>query len=97
MFNNIEKKLKSNRRNILFFTSDWCLPCKKVYKELKICKEKYEDLKIININVDKNKILTKKLCIYELPTLLFFSYDILISKIIGCHPHNFILQEIEKL
>tara|TARA_B110000858_G_C17730085_1_gene439623 strand:- start:216 stop:551 length:336 start_codon:yes stop_codon:yes gene_type:complete len=70
-FYNIDKPNKY----IIYFTAEWCGPCKSIYPFLCKLNEKSSDFKIYKIDVDSNESLVKKYNIKSMPTFIFMIDD----------------------
>ena len=64
---------------IIDLSSEWCGPCKILTPVLKKLSEKGL-FDLIEVDVDENRELAKKLNIYAIPTLLFFKDGKLLEK-----------------
>ena len=69
-------------RHILYFTADWCTPCKQVKPIVEeINKDSLVKFKIIN--VDNEKDLAKSLELRSVPTFILFENEKEIARITG--------------
>lgn len=98
--NNNFKENVINVYNIVIvdFFAEWCVPCDLITRILKELQNEYKDIiKIVKVNVEKEKELTDKYNIQNLPTLLFFKDGELKTNIIGYKPKEMIVSIIENL
>ena len=98
--NNNFKENVINVDNIVIvdFFAEWCAPCDLLARILKELQNEYKNIiKIVKVNVEKEKELTDKYKIQNLPTLLFFKNGELKTNIIGCKPKEIIVSIIENL
>lgn len=83
---------------IVDFFAEWCAPCDLLARILKGLQNEYKNIiKIVKVNVEKEKELTDKYNIQNLPTLLFFKDGELKTNIIGYKPKEMIVSIIENL
>ena len=69
-------------KHVLYFTADWCVPCKKVKPIVEeINKDSLIKFKIIN--VDHEKELAKSLELKSVPTFILFEEEKEIARITG--------------
>ena len=66
------EKLISENKTVLDCYTEWCGPCKLFSKVFEAKESKYNDFKFCKLNVDKNKILAKKLGIMSVPTIIIY-------------------------
>lgn len=59
--------------SILIFTAEWCLPCKKLKKDLSKYAAKFEDTTIAIIDIDKYPELANKYQVKTIPRSIFFN------------------------
>ena len=69
-------------KHVLYFTADWCVPCKRVKPIVEeINKDSIVKFKIIN--VDNEKELAKSLELRSVPTFILFENEKEIARITG--------------
>lgn len=56
----------------LFFHAEWCPACRAFKPTLEEVQAKYPSVKVIDLNVDKQKEITKAFKITSIPSLFFF-------------------------
>tara|TARA_B100000767_G_C19746871_1_gene528947 strand:+ start:1348 stop:2073 length:726 start_codon:yes stop_codon:yes gene_type:complete len=64
--------IKSNDIVLLDFSTEWCVPCKKMKPIILEIKEENKNLKVIFIDADVNKELVKKYQIKGVPVFILF-------------------------
>src|SRR5687768_4551303 len=66
--------LKSELPVLVYFTADWCQPCKTVRPEVEALARDLEGkAKVVKVDVDKSKRLATTLRIQSVPTFVVFS------------------------
>ena len=80
---NFESKIK-NKSVVIDFYAVWCPPCKVIAKNLKeFDKLKTNNVQVYKVNIDEQKILTRKYGVKKLPTLIYFNDGIPVKTIVG--------------
>ncbi|MCF8364219.1 MAG: thioredoxin [Bacteroidales bacterium] len=85
-------------RNVVLvdFWADWCHPCKMQHKVLEeLAEDNTSEFKIATLNVDDNKVISSKLGVRNIPTLILFKDGIEIRRIIGLQSKEIILSQIQ--
>lgn len=78
------------------FWAEWCHPCKMQHKILEELTEENQGLfKIASLNVDDNKVISSKLGVRNIPTLILFKNGEEIRRIIGLQSKEMILNQIQ--
>lgn len=91
MFKNIENQEKLeqiiNNKNkvIIYFTADWCNPCKKQKEHLKMI-DKDENILIGIIDVEENNTIAQEKNVKCIPHMLFYKNGELIKEKQGITP-----------
>lgn len=65
-------KLIKDETYIIDCYTEWCGPCKLFSKVFEKSESRYNNMIFYKLNVDKNKILAKKLGIMSVPTVIIF-------------------------
>lgn len=73
----------SKKNTIIDCYTDWCGPCKLFGPIFEQCEDKYNDINFCKLNVDKNKILAKKLGIMSIPTIILFKNGGELKRLVG--------------
>jgi thioredoxin 1 len=90
--------LESKVPVLVDFWAEWCGPCKMVGPVLdELAKEFNGKLKIAKVNVDENQQVSVDFHIRSIPTLLFFKNGQLVKQLIGAHPKNKLVNEIQEV
>ena len=79
------------------FFAEWCGPCKAMKPVLDEAKQRLGDkVRIIKIDVDKNNILSQKLEIRSVPTLILYRNGKIVWRASGTRPLNELIEIIER-
>ncbi|MBR5892164.1 MAG: thioredoxin [Bacteroidaceae bacterium] len=79
------------------FFAEWCGPCKAMKPVLDEAKQRLGDkVRIIKIDVDKNNILSQKLEIRSVPTLILYLNGKIVWRASGARPLNELIEIIER-
>lgn len=79
------------------FFAEWCGPCKAMKPVLDEAKQRLGDkVRIIKIDVDKNNILSQKLEIRSVPTLILYLNGKIMWRASGTRPLNELIEIIER-
>jgi thioredoxin 1 len=66
IFNDYDK----GEKYILYFTANWCIPCKQIYPFLCELNNRADSFNIYKIDVDENEMLVDKFKITSMPTFI---------------------------
>ena len=75
-------------KEILYFSADWCGPCKQLAPTMESLKDQINYKKI---NVDKDQELSMKYGVRNIPTLILLENGEVKNKIVGNQPKQQIL------
>jgi thioredoxin 1 len=90
--------LESTLPVLVDFWAEWCGPCKMVGPVLdELAKEYNGKLKIAKVNVDENQQVSVDFHIRSIPTLLFFKNGQMVKQLVGAHPKNKLVNEIQEV
>lgn len=79
------------------FFAEWCGPCKAMKPVFDEAKQRLGDkVRIIKIDVDKNNILSQKLEIRSVPTLILYLNGKIMWRASGARPLNELIEIIER-
>jgi thioredoxin 1 len=91
-----EEILKSERPVIVQFSTDTCLPCKKLKTIVDSLASEYSDrVKICSIDAAKEYSLALEYKIVSVPTLIYFKDGSVVSKSVGLVSKQAIVDQIE--
>ena len=89
----INEFLKNNKSVILDFSTQWCVPCKKMKPVLdEISNER--DVKILTLDLDANKELSKLYNIESIPTHIIYKDNIEIFRSSGLAKKSILINQI---
>ena len=89
----INEFLKNNKSAILDFSTQWCVPCKKMKPVLdEISNER--DVKILTLDLDANKELSKLYNIKSIPTHIIYKDNIEIFRSSGLVEKSILINQI---
>lgn len=79
-----QQVLRAEKAVLLYFTADWCQPCKTVGPEVeKLATEVEGKLDIFKVDVDKSPALAQQLRIQSVPTFMLFYQGRLADVMVG--------------
>ncbi|WP_165933373.1 thioredoxin domain-containing protein [Arundinibacter roseus] len=91
-----EKLIASDKPVLLDFFATWCAPCKQMMPTMQKLTKDYEGKAVIKtINYDKNKALTQRLQIDEIPIFLLYKNGKLLWRGMGLMPEKEFKEIIE--
>lgn len=80
---NFDSKIK-DKNVVIDFHAVWCPPCKILSKKLiEFDEKKNNDVEVFKVNIDEQRLLTKKYGVTRLPTLIYFKDGIPVKTIVG--------------
>ena len=83
-------------KQIIYFSAEWCGPCRMVGPVVEELAKDYEGRAIIGkVNVDNNPEISMKFGIRNIPALLFFKNGEIVDKQIGAVPKNVLAQKLD--
>ncbi len=84
-----EKEIKEGNL-IVDFSATWCGPCRMMEPVLKELSSK---IKILKVDIDELEVLTRKLGIMSVPTMIIYKDGKEVKKVVGYHS----LEEMESV
>lgn len=81
-------------KTILYFTADWCNPCKKVRPIVEELNREYFPGMFQIIDVDIEKEMAKSFELKSVPTFILFKNNIEINRLIGAQTKQSLLEFI---
>ena len=79
----INKILDNNETVLLEFSTEWCLPCKKMKPLIQVMKRENPNIKFLTINADANTDLVENYNIKGIPSFIIFKNNIEVFRHIG--------------
>lgn len=88
--------LDSDGAVLVDFWADWCHPCKLVEPHLKaIAEEQAGRVRVVKLNLDENPATASRYGVMSIPTMMLFADGAERARIIGAHPKDSIMAQIE--
>lgn len=76
--------LKDKRLIVLWFSAEWCAPCKQVTPIIKdIAQLRWPNIVVAKVDMDTNEALVTQHKIEHVPTILLLKNGVVVDKIIG--------------
>ena len=82
---------------ILFFSADWCNPCKQLHKVVAEVKEEYPKIEIIHCDIESDTDLVETYHIMSVPTLIFLKDNYVRATAVGAISKDRFISMIEEL
>ena len=87
----------SKKPVLIDFFAEWCSPCKTLVPILKeVVNEMGEDIKVIKIDIDKNPVLTQRLNVRSVPTLMIYKEESLLWRQSGVVPKAQLIKALKE-
>jgi len=85
---NFEQEVILSMQPVLIdFWADWCAPCRAVAPVVdEIAKEYEGEFKVVKVNTDEEPELADQFQITSIPTILLYSQENEIGRMLGAHP-----------
>lgn len=90
-----EEVLKSDKKVLIDFYADWCMPCKMVAPIIEEISEECPQYKICRVNVDEQPDLARVFEIDSIPALFVVENGTAVAKTIGARPKHQILEMLK--
>ncbi len=88
-----EEVLKSDKKVLIDFYADWCMPCKMMSPIIdEIANEKSDKIKVGKVNVDENQELAIEYDVMSIPTIIIINKGEIEKTFIGVTDKNEILE-----
>ncbi len=96
---NFEKEIQSTNKPVLVdFWATWCYPCSVLSPILeKLAKEYQDELILAKVNIAEAPMISEKLGIDQIPTVILFKNGKPISGFIGVRPEPVIREWLRKM
>lgn len=85
--------LTKDRKVLVDFYAEWCMPCKMLGKVLE---EVENEIEVIKINVDEHQELASEFRIMTVPTLLLYDNNEIVKKVSGFMEKDALLEWYNK-
>jgi thioredoxin 1 len=93
-YNNYDNYLRSGVV-LVDFWAEWCHPCKMQHKIVEeIAAEHDQMLTVARLNVDDNKVISTKLAVTNIPTLILYKDGVELRRIIGLQSKKAVMNQI---
>jgi thioredoxin 1 len=93
-YTNFDQNLKEGIV-LVDFWAEWCHPCKMQHKLLQeLAFENHDFFKIATLNVDDNKVISSKLNVRNIPTLILYKNGEEVRRMIGLQSKAAIINQI---
>ena len=79
----IENFLINNQFSLLYISTQWCVPCKKLKPIIDVLQSDFNDINILNIDADINKNEITDFNVTSVPVIILFKNNIEIYRNIG--------------
>jgi len=79
----IDNFLKNNQFSLLYISTQWCVPCKKLKPIIDVLQSDFNDINILNIDADINKNEITDFNVTSVPVIILFKNNIEIYRNIG--------------
>ena len=79
-----------------FFTK-WCGPCKRMAPILEQFSENNKNIKVLKVDVEESPVVSSKLNIGSVPTLIFFKNRNEVRRLVGLTQLNTLTEVVDKL
>jgi len=86
--------LKTNETVLMAFSTEWCVPCKKMKPVIQEIQQENLNVKVLFIDADINKELIKKHQIKGVPVFIVFKNTKEVSRHVGIIPKEELFQEL---
>lgn len=96
-YTNFEAHLKSGAV-LVDFWAEWCYPCRMQHKVVEeIAEEQSHLLRVARLNVDDNKVISSKLGVRNIPTLILYKDGKEVRRIIGLQDKEIIMNQVNNM
>lgn len=92
---NFEEIIKNNKKVVVDFWANWCMPCRMVAPIFENLAKKYKgDIVFAKINVDEEPDIASKYGIMSIPNFIIFKNGEKVGEIVGALPENILEEKI---
>ena len=78
-----QEVLKSEKKVLLDFYADWCMPCQNMMPEMEGFAEENENIKVCKLNVDESTDLAVTFGVMSIPTVILFDKGQEVKRFVG--------------
>jgi len=78
-----ETEIDFNKSVVVKFSTEWCMPCKKMDKLLEKMDKEFQDIEIYSVDAEKFNKLAQSNKIMSVPTLVFYRQGKEVDRMVG--------------
>lgn len=85
----VKTKQSENKKMLVDFYADWCLPCRSLIPKLEIIEKEYPNIEFVKVNVDENMDYAKQLGVRGVPTVIMFDGENMLDRSSGVQSDSY--------